>query len=842
MNASKNDRFRLVVMGTNHKLTAPSNRQCGTLLFVVCVALLLTVISFLSAIILSTFSADTEQVLLDQDGVRVVRINHLNGLQSVHQYIRRYYSSAWPHYAHLRPQMSIEETFELRPVSSSSAFKVSHLNRPVLSRSDCTQQSCFDLYQCETADNRLRVYIYPIRRILNYSDDRPMIGEFSREYYQVLQSLQNSPFYTNDISQACAFIIPIDTLNEAHYARFGLDSLSSLLTEYAYFRKYNGSNHLFFNFIGGRNGRMNLQLGNAMLLSAGLNTFHHRHEFDIALPAYSPRSSRFTNRTAFEPHINEMMHKHRPIQVLLVNANLVAGKTKQLLQQIHTKTPNLIVSFSACDNITEDATDRQCNQVMDQQFNYDELLSSANFCLICRSSKETVKPILSEALMFGCIPILIDNWLVPPFESKINWPRISLRVHDAHLPNLSAILDSIHSDRLYGMRRDGLVTWAKYLSTIDRIVQTSLILLNERLFPQTVISKDRWNDLDLRFDPIGCYRLSAGFEQNRCFEQNAFDDQWDLVDATLSDTVGSRQGFTAVILTYDRLESLLQVIAQVMQAPSLLKIVVIWNHQQKRPPPHDELLQMISSTTHKALRVPIDVIVTIENRLSNRFYPFKEIDSDCVLSIDDDITMLNGDELEFGYQIWREFPDRIVGFPSRLHKFDNSSGRWKYDSEWLNEMSMVLTGAAFYHKVTKTIIETCIEIKIGQTYSISPLLSVQYYDYLYTYQMPARIRDWVDEHMNCEDIAMNFLVSNVTGKAPIKVTPRKKFKCPECVNQPMLSSDAKSHLAERSDCINLFAQIYGQIPLKLVEFRVDPLLFKDNLPEKLKKYNHIGSI
>lgn len=35
--------------------------------------------------------------------------------------------------------------------------------------------------------------------------------------------------------------------------------------------------------------------------------------------------------------------------------------------------------------------------------------------------------------------------------------------------------------------------------------------------------------------------------------------------------------------------------------------------------------------------------------------------------------------------------------------------------------------------------------------------------------MPSEIRNWVDERMNCEDIAMNFLISNVTNKAPIKV-------------------------------------------------------------------------
>lgn len=35
--------------------------------------------------------------------------------------------------------------------------------------------------------------------------------------------------------------------------------------------------------------------------------------------------------------------------------------------------------------------------------------------------------------------------------------------------------------------------------------------------------------------------------------------------------------------------------------------------------------------------------------------------------------------------------------------------------------------------------------------------------------MPGEIKEWVDGHMNCEDIAMNFLVANVTNKAPIKV-------------------------------------------------------------------------
>ena len=44
-------------------------------------------------------------------------------------------------------------------------------------------------------------------------------------------------------------------------------------------------------------------------------------------------------------------------------------------------------------------------------------------------------------------------------------------------------------------------------------------------------------------------------------------------------------GFTAVILTYDRLDSLYKIIHQVALAPSLAKVLVVWNNQQKPPPP-----------------------------------------------------------------------------------------------------------------------------------------------------------------------------------------------------------------------------------------------------------------
>ena len=50
-------------------------------------------------------------------------------------------------------------------------------------------------------------------------------------------------------------------------------------------------------------------------------------------------------------------------------------------------------------------------------------------------------------------------------------------------------------------------------------------------------------------------------------------------------------------------------------------------------------------------------------------------------------------------QAWQEFPNRLVGFPGRVHVKDYRTQKWLYESEWLNNVSLVLTGAAFYHKV-----------------------------------------------------------------------------------------------------------------------------------------------
>ena len=194
-------------------------------------------------------------------------------------------------------------------------------------------------------------------------------------------------------------------------------------------------------------------------------------------------------------------------------------------------------------------------------------------------------------------------------------------------------------------------------------------------------------------------------------------------------------------------------------------------------------------------------------------------------------------------------------FPSRTHVWEDSNQKLRYEPEWTSEISMVLTGAAFYHKYWHYLFTAAPSIQGRNLYKqqltfsfksfkFSPCSLTEKFMRLSAYILAQEIKQWVDEHMNCEDIAMNFLIANATRKAPIKVAPRKKFKCstPQCYNQDMQLSGDQSHLVTRSQCINLFAEKYGYVPLKAVEWRADPVLYKDDIPEKLKKYSNLGSL
>lgn len=631
----------------------------------------------------------------------------------------------------------------------------------------CTYHTCFDVYHCGYNDKtKISVYIYPVTEYVD-QDGNAITLPISKEFYEMLEAIADSPFYTNDPESACMFIPSVDVLNQNSIR---LKELGQVLASLPWWN--GGTNHLVFNMLPGSSPDystvLEVDTGKAVLAGGGFSTWSYRKTFDVSIPVFNPLIT--------PKNMPTKSYLERRKYLVISSQTSLHREYREVLHQIEKESSHFLFIQKCVGEERSWNFSRRCKG--DAVYDYPDILQDSTFCLVVRGARMG-QPALYDVMSAGCIPVIVADGYILPFSEVLDWKRIAVVVREEELGDLIHILETFTQERIFQLRQQVSYIWEKYFSSPKVMALTTLQIINDRVFPWAGRSYEEWNDQP---NPITI--------KNPLF---------------LPLRPPSSQGFTAVILTFDRLESLYQVIYSVAKVPSLAKVVVVWNNQKRSPPP---------MASWPDIGKPLKVIKTKKNKMSNRFFPHDEIHTECILALDDDIVMLTADELEFAYEVWREFPDRLVGFPSRVHLWDNTTNKWKYESEWTNDISMVLTGAAFYHK---------------------------YFSYLYTHSMPKELKLWVDEHMNCEDIAMNFLMSNVTGKAAIKVTPRKKFKCPECTNTEMLSSDV-SHMVERSDCINQFTRIYQSMPLKSVEFRADPVLFKDEFPDVLKKFKDIGSL
>jgi glucuronyl/N-acetylglucosaminyl transferase EXT2 len=575
-----------------------------------------------------------------------------------------------------RNDLTIEESkyLVLKDFQNSVDYIVDEKSAQSLPTNDsCNHFNCFDVYRCGNHENGIdlneeliSVYIYPS---INYidSNSRPISSRISEEFWELLKAITDSPYYTSNPSNACLFIPNIDFLNQNNVR---LEESQQILASLSHWNQ-KGTNHLIFNMISGSfpdyNTRLDVNVGNAIIAGAGFDSWTYRPTFDVPIPFFSIFSDKYRNEKFDE---NSVLAKERKWFIVCAQIDSVSPLAEQILIQLESQhSDNIIVLGNQCSSNsnanTNDTHFKMCNNRRKIEVNYPEILTESTFCLIMKTPI-LGHPILSDSLMSGCIPvIIIDNYILP-FEEKIDWKRFSIRIWEHSLNNLFDILKSFSQNKIIEMREQTVFIWKSYFSSMKAIAMTTLKIINERIFPNSAQPSEHWNKA----------HSSALYKEY----------------ALISPKLSSRQsfGFTAVILTYDRLESLYEVIRSVVKAVSCVKVLVIWNNQPKSPPQLNKWPN---------IRVPLQVIVTKENKLSNRFYPYDSIDTDAILAIDDDIVMLTPDELEFGYQVWREFPDRIVGFPSRVHRWDNKTSKWKYESEWTNDVSMVLTGAAFYHKV-----------------------------------------------------------------------------------------------------------------------------------------------
>ncbi|KAK7424291.1 hypothetical protein QQX98_000559 [Neonectria punicea] len=238
--------------------------------------------------------------------------------------------------------------------------------------------------------------------------------------------------------------------------------------------------------------------------------------------------------------------------------------------------------------------------------------------------------------------------------------------------------------------------------------------------------------------------------------------------------------FTIAMQTYQRPKELNDTLHAILseEVPSLYEIVIVWNDLAATPPEN-----FISKHD-----VPVRFRVSKRNSLNEKLWPDPDYKTQAILLSDDDV-YYHPKDLEFVFQSWRKFGQhRLVGALARCSTVD-AYGNWKYNfcsnKEEEDVYSMVLTNLCFSH--------------------------ISFLDYYSSNETTMNeIRDYVDDGFNCEDIALNYVQSLLTGDGPLLVNGREKYV--NFVPSKGISTK-KGHMEARSQCLNDFAKMFECMPL-----------------------------
>ncbi|KAM9196557.1 exostosin-like 3 isoform 1-T7 [Mergus octosetaceus] len=770
-----------------------------------------------------------------------------------------------------QPKLSLP--IRLLPDKDDVTFPLPKSNR------NCRLHNCFDYSRCPLTSG-FPVYVYN-------SDDYPFGSSLDPLIKQAFEAtVRTNVYVTENANIACVYIILVGEMQEPVMPK--PTELEQQLHSLPYWRT-DGHNHLIINLSRKsetQNFLYNISTGRAMIAQSTFYDVQYRPGFDIVvsplvhamsepnfleIPPQVPvkRKYLFSFQGEKIESLRSSLQEVRSFEEE-IEGNAPADYDDRIITTLKavqdSKLDFVLVEFT-CKNQPKASLPTEwalCGERDDRL----ELLKLSTFALIITPGDTRLvisagcAMRLFEALEVGAIPVVLGEQVQLPYNDVIRWNEAALIIPKPRITEVHFLLRSISDNDLLAMRRQGRFLWETYFSTSDNVFSTVLAIIRTRIqIPAAPIREETAVEIphrsgkaagtdpnmadngDLDLGPVETEPPYASPKYLRNFTLTAMDiyrnwnsapgpfhlfpyTPFDPVLPSEAKFLGSgtgfrpigggaggsgkefqaalggnvpREQFTVVMLTYEREEVLMNSLERLNGLPYLNKVVVVWNSPKL---PSEDLLW-------PDIGVPIMVVRTEKNSLNNRFLPWDEIETEAILSIDDD-AHLRHDEIMFGFRVWREARDRIVGFPGRYHAWDIPHQSWLYNSNYSCELSMVLTGAAFFHK---------------------------YYAYLYSYVMPQAIRDMVDEYINCEDIAMNFLVSHLTRKPPIKVTSRWTFRCPGC---PQALSHDDSHFHERHKCINFFVKVYGYMPLLYTQFRVDSVLFKTRLPhDKTKCFKFI---
>ena len=614
-------------------------------------------------------------------------------------------------------------------------------------RRRCSMHHCFDYSKCPLTKNPPHIYLE--RRFLqaNAEDD-----EFLKLFKSSLTTYCSRHFdLVDQVDQACLVLIPVLSGQQIDLIPKQLKSRSNVLVvnfglQTAPDQPQQSETQSISDL--------------AMIAQNDFDEHEFRSRFDIILPSMEFVRQNYQRNQQVTSTFKRYLHCPAKRKYLISCVQKVQEGdqiNEQLVRVLNGIFQNNANSFDAFHLDFNYSADNPLDEHLA------EIYSQSTFSLLLPHgdpstvSSEQLNQQLAAILSTSSIPVVLGDYQVElPFQEVVDWSLAVISLPLARVSELQLVLKSINDNDLLKMRRHGRLFYDRYLSKIDPLIASLFsILKSKRLqlplrpiaddVPNRVYNQadrpmsfyelntemaDNANEIDENLGPIEPAFASSTYQRNYSLvltesyslwnsdQLNPFfmfpHSPYDPVLPSEAKFVGSSYGFrpiqnglggsgrefseniggnhpkeqfTIVMLTFERESVLMDSLQRLKGLPYLNKIVIVWNANRM---PENRV-------KWPNLGVEIVVVKAEKNSLNNRFRPYDVIETEAILSMDDDVH-LRHDEIVFGFRVWRESREKIVGFPGRYHAWYQNE--WMYNSNYSCELSMVLTGAAFFHKVS----------------------------------------------------------------------------------------------------------------------------------------------
>ena len=118
----------------------------------------------------------------------------------------------------------------------------------------------------------------------------------------------------------------------------------------------------------------------------------------------------------------------------------------------------------------------------------------------------------------------------------------------------------------------------------------------------------------------------------------------------------------------------------------------------------------------------------------------------------------------------------------------------------------------------------------------------RYYNHHYSTRLPNSLLEMVNQAGTCESLVMNFLISTLTQKSPIKVTTSSHFKPANSYKERIgVTFTPNTHLRTMQKCFDTLLKEFsaGELPLVLSKIAMNPVLYKDPVSIHRKKFKKL---